>query len=87
MADDMAGLIIFSAGVFFFFFLSCFPSFCDPLPLLSSMVHEAGLRDSAWSRRCEGRGGGVCGVAVGGEGTVDGGVATGAAARTAADGL
>jgi len=29
------------------------------------MVHEAGLYDSAWSRRCEGRGSGVCGVAAG----------------------
>jgi hypothetical protein len=34
------------------------------------MVHEAGLRDSAWSRRCEGIGGGVCGVAAG-RGPVD----------------
>lgn len=50
------------------------------------MVHEAGLRDSAWSRRCDGRGGGVCGVSAGrgplmcgsvvaaeGDGVVDGG--------------
>jgi len=29
-----------------------------------------GLRDSAWARRCEGRGGGVCGVAAG-RGLVD----------------
>jgi len=34
------------------------------------MAHEAGLRDSAWARRCEGRGGGVCGVATG-RGPVD----------------
>jgi hypothetical protein len=29
------------------------------------MVHEAGLRDSAWSHWCEGKGGGVYGVAAG----------------------
>jgi hypothetical protein len=49
---------------------SCFPSFCELLPLLSATAHEAGLRDSAWARRCEGRGGGVCGVAAG-RGPVD----------------
>jgi len=41
VADDVAGLIIFSAGFFFFpFFLSCFPSFCDPLPPQSAMAHS-----------------------------------------------
>ena len=34
------------------------------------MAYEAGLHDSAWARRCEGRGGGVCGVATG-RGPVD----------------
>jgi hypothetical protein len=35
------------------------------LPLLMVMAHEMGLCDSAWARRCEGRGCGVCGVAAG----------------------
>jgi len=45
--------------------VSVSPTSCGLLPLLSAMVHEAGLRDYAWSLQCEGRGGGVCGVAAG----------------------
>jgi hypothetical protein len=34
------------------------------------MAHEAGLRDFTWARRCEGRGGSVCGITAG-RGPVD----------------
>lgn len=86
VADDMAGLIIFSAGFFFFFpfFLSCFPSFGDPLPPLSAMAHSVLMLGASGAR---GRGGGVgcrcwvgllircrcwAGAAAEGEGAVDG---------------
>jgi hypothetical protein len=60
----VVGLIILRASVSFF------PTSCDLLPLLTVMAQETGLRDSAWARRCEGRGCGVCGVAAG-RGPVD----------------
>jgi hypothetical protein len=60
----VVGLIILGASV------SVFPISCGLLPLLPTMTHKTRLCDSAWARRCEGRGGGVCGVAAG-RGPVD----------------
>jgi len=67
----VVGLLILGA------FISVFPTSCGLLPLLPAMADEARLRDPAWARRREGRGGGVCGVTAEGDGTVDGGVAAG----------